>query len=148
MATECTSHDHVAKEMVIGWVKDSLPKKRNRLLFAQTSFNSDESKGKGMADQQERMERIIIQGLRRCMHPLTYRRKGAEQLRFAKEYDVQDLLHSLLRRWVQDVRPEEYTPIYAGKSTCMDFLLLARASPRIAKFLLAWATCVVDSIQL
>jgi hypothetical protein len=68
---------------------------------------------------------VIIQGLRRAMHPLTYRRKGAEQLRFANEYDVQDLLHSLLRPWVQDVRPEEYTPSYAGKSTRMDFLLPA-----------------------
>lgn len=68
---------------------------------------------------------VVIQGLRRAMHPLTYRRKGAEQLRFSNEYDVQDLLHALLRPWVQDVRPEEYTPSYAGKSTRMDFLLPA-----------------------
>jgi hypothetical protein len=66
---------------------------------------------------------VVIQGLRRAMHPLTYRRKGAEQLRFANEYDVQDLLHALLRPWIQDVRPEEYTPSYAGRSTRMDFLL-------------------------
>lgn len=81
------------------------------------------------------------------MLPLAYRRKETEQLRFAEEYDVQDLLHSLLRRWLQDLRPKEYTPIYAWKSTCMDFLLLAHTSPRIAKFLLASATYVVDSIQ-
>lgn len=68
---------------------------------------------------------MIIQGLRRAMHPLTYRRKGAEQIHFNNEYDVQDLLHALLRPWVQDVRPEEYTPSYAGKSTRMDFLLPA-----------------------
>lgn len=68
---------------------------------------------------------VIIKGLRRAMHPLTHRRKGAEQLRFANEYDVQDLLHALLRPWVQDVRPEEYTPSYAGKSTRMDLLLPA-----------------------
>lgn len=68
---------------------------------------------------------VIIQGLRRAMHPLTYRRKGAEHLNFANEYDVQDLLHALLRPWVQDVRPEEYTPSYAGRSTRMDFLLPA-----------------------
>ena len=68
---------------------------------------------------------VVVQGLRRAMHPLTYRRKGAERLRFANEYDVQDLLHALLRPWVQDVRPEEYTPSYAGKSTRMDFLLPA-----------------------
>lgn len=70
---------------------------------------------------------VVVQGLRRAMHPLTYRRKGAETLRFANEYDVQDLLHALLRPWVEDIRPEEYTPSYAGKSTRMDFLLPAHS---------------------
>jgi hypothetical protein len=57
------------------------------------------------------------------MHPLTHRRKGAQALSFDSEYDVQDLLHSLLRPWVGDIRPEEFTPSYAGSSTRMDFLL-------------------------
>ena len=39
------------------------------------------------------------------------------------EYDVQDLLHSLLKIAIDDVRPEEYTPSYAGSSARMDFLL-------------------------
>lgn len=39
------------------------------------------------------------------------------------EYDVQDLLHALLRIQFDDIRPEEWTPSYAGKSTRMDFLL-------------------------
>jgi hypothetical protein len=39
------------------------------------------------------------------------------------EYDVQDLLHALLRLHFDDIRPEEWTPSYAGKSTRMDFLL-------------------------
>ena len=39
------------------------------------------------------------------------------------EYDVQDLLHALLKLFYDDVRPEEYTPSYAGKSSRMDFLL-------------------------
>lgn len=39
------------------------------------------------------------------------------------EYDVQDLLHGLLKIQFQDVRPEEYTPSYAGSSTRVDFLL-------------------------
>ena len=41
----------------------------------------------------------------------------------ADEYDVQDLVHALLRLFFDDVRPEEHTPSYAGKSTRMDFLL-------------------------
>jgi hypothetical protein len=39
------------------------------------------------------------------------------------EYDVQDLMHALLRIFFDDVRPEEWTPSYAGKSARMDFLL-------------------------
>ena len=39
------------------------------------------------------------------------------------EYDVQDLLHSLLSIHFDDIRPEEWTPSYAGKSSRMDFLL-------------------------
>jgi hypothetical protein len=39
------------------------------------------------------------------------------------EYDLQDLLHVLLRVHFNDIRPEEYTPSYAGKSSRMDFLL-------------------------
>jgi hypothetical protein len=39
------------------------------------------------------------------------------------EYDVQDLLHALLRIFFNDVRKEEGTPSFAGKSSRMDFLL-------------------------
>ena len=67
--------------------------------------------------------KIIIRGLPRAMHPLTHRRKGAKNLVFESEYDIQDLLHSQLRPWIHDIRPEEYTPSYAGSSTRMDFLL-------------------------
>jgi hypothetical protein len=67
--------------------------------------------------------KILLKGLRRAMHPLTHRRKGAQALSFSTEYDVQDLLHALLRPWVFDIRPEEFTPSYAGSSTRMDFLL-------------------------
>ena len=67
----------------------------------------------------------VVRGLRRAMHPLTHRRKGSQSLSFGSEYDVQDLLHALLRPWVSDIRPEEFTPSYAGSSTRMDFLLPA-----------------------
>lgn len=39
------------------------------------------------------------------------------------EYDVQDLIHALLKLFFEDIRPEEWTPSYAGKSSRMDFLL-------------------------
>jgi len=71
----------------------------------------------------EELLSVLVRGLPRAMHPLTHRRKRAQSLSFSSEYDVQDLLHSLLRPWVADIRPEEFTPSYAGSSTRMDFLL-------------------------
>ncbi|REC61877.1 hypothetical protein DRF65_13850 [Chryseobacterium pennae] len=44
-------------------------------------------------------------------------------IEIADEYDVQDLLHAILKLHFRDVREEEYTPSYAGSSTRMDFLL-------------------------
>jgi hypothetical protein len=73
----------------------------------------------------EELLQTIIRGLPRAIHPLAYRRKGAQSLSFNRESDIQDLLHSHLRPWVADVRPEEFTPSYAGSSTRMDFLLPA-----------------------
>lgn len=71
----------------------------------------------------EGLLQTIIKGLPRAMHPLAHRRKGAQSLSFESEWDIQDLLHSQLRPWIADIRPEEYTPSYAGSSTRMDFLL-------------------------
>jgi hypothetical protein len=51
------------------------------------------------------------------------RQKGRLPFEIKDEYDVQDLLHSILRLFFDDVRPEEWVPSYAGKATRMDFLL-------------------------
>jgi hypothetical protein len=81
--------------------------------------------GPAKPDKVEDLLLVLLHGLRRAMHPLIHRRKGAQQLTFSNEYDVQDLLHAMLRPWVSDIRPEEFTPSYAGSSTRMDFLLPA-----------------------
>ena len=54
---------------------------------------------------------------------LRERREGRPTLDVSDEYDVQDLLHSLLRIHFDDIRPEEWTPSYAGGCSRMDFLL-------------------------
>ncbi|MFH0803115.1 MAG: hypothetical protein V2A78_12130 [bacterium] len=46
-------------------------------------------------------------------------------LEVTDEYDVQDLLHALLKINFDDIRSEEWTPSYAGGSSRMDFLLKA-----------------------
>ncbi|HEV2495658.1 MAG TPA: hypothetical protein VG204_21575 [Terriglobia bacterium] len=54
---------------------------------------------------------------------LSRRRDDRTTLTIEDEYDVQDLLHAILRGLFDDVRPEEATPSYAGGSSRMDFLL-------------------------
>jgi hypothetical protein len=54
---------------------------------------------------------------------LKHRRENRPTLAITDEYDVQDLLHALLRLHFDDVRPEEWTPSYGGGSSRMDFLL-------------------------
>ncbi len=54
---------------------------------------------------------------------LTQRRDGRSTLIVKDEYDVQDLVHALLRQYFDDIRPEEWTPSYGGGSSRMDFLL-------------------------
>ena len=54
---------------------------------------------------------------------LLQRREKRDTLKITDEYDVQDLLHALLRLFFDDVRPEEWTPSYAGKCSRVDFLL-------------------------
>jgi hypothetical protein len=44
-------------------------------------------------------------------------------VRVVDEYDVQDLMHALLKLHFEDVRAEEVTPSVAGRSGRMDFLL-------------------------
>lgn len=54
---------------------------------------------------------------------LRSRHEDRDTLDIQDEYDVQDLFHSLLHLFFEDIRSEEWTPSYAGKSSRIDFLL-------------------------
>ena len=54
---------------------------------------------------------------------LRSRHSSRSTLEIEDEYDVQDLLHALLKIHFDDIRAEEWTPSYAGGSSRMDFLL-------------------------
>jgi len=54
---------------------------------------------------------------------LVNRHNGKPTLVIEDEYDVQDLLRSILTLYFDDIRPEDYTPSYAGRNTRVDFLL-------------------------
>jgi hypothetical protein len=69
----------------------------------------------------------LIERLLRRFHaaarPLRQRHDNRPSFVITDEYDVQDLLQGILRSLFDDVRPEEYTPSYAGGASRMDFLL-------------------------
>lgn len=54
---------------------------------------------------------------------LRERYNSRETLDVCDEYDVQDLIHSLLCIYFDDIRAEEWTPSYAGSCSRQDFLL-------------------------
>jgi hypothetical protein len=54
---------------------------------------------------------------------LSQRREGKPVMAMGDEYDVQDLFRGLLVLHFDNVKPEEYTPSYAGKASRIDFLL-------------------------
>ena len=54
---------------------------------------------------------------------LRNRRENRSTLDVKDEYDVKDLFHALLKISFDDVRPEEWTPSYAGGASRMDFSL-------------------------
>jgi len=75
---------------------------------------------------QESMNCAAIQLCARFHHValgLARRYQNRQAFKMEDEYDVQDLLRALLSLFYDDIRPEEWTPSYAGKSTRMDFLL-------------------------
>lgn len=65
----------------------------------------------------------IFENFHTCARQLRCRHSNRPTLEIGDEYDVQDLLNALLRLYFDDVRPEEWTPSYAGGCNRIDFLL-------------------------
>ena len=65
----------------------------------------------------------IFTRFNQAVRQLRKRYSGRPTLDVDDEYDVQDLLHSLLKLHFDDIRAEEWTPSYAGGAKRMDFLL-------------------------
>lgn len=67
--------------------------------------------------------RVICDRFHRVARQLRARHEHRNTLDVEDEYDMQDLFHALLHVYFDDIRPEEWTPSYAGGSARMDFLL-------------------------
>lgn len=73
-------------------------------------------------DSEKEIERIFTR-FKKIVVQLTRRHDQRETLIIKDEYDVQDLLHSLLKLYFDDVRDEEPIPSYAGASSRTDFYI-------------------------
>lgn len=67
--------------------------------------------------------RTICDRFHLIVKQMRQRHNDRETLNVEDEYDVQDLFHALLHLHFEDIRPEEWAPSNAGKSTRVDFLL-------------------------
>lgn len=73
------------------------------------------------------LEKVLymLRRFHRLARQLKVRRGQRTPFEIQDEYDVQDLLRSILFLHFDDVRDEEYTPSYAGGASRIDFLLKA-----------------------
>ena len=77
----------------------------------------------------EKSLRILTSRFGKVVRQLRHRYSNRSTIEIVDEYDMQDLFHSLLYLFFDDVRAEEWTPSYAGGASRIDFLL---KSERIA----------------
>ena len=67
--------------------------------------------------------KLLCSRFHEVVRQIGVRHVGRTTLGVVDEYDVQDLMHALLRIFFEDIRDEEWTPSYAGGAARMDFLL-------------------------
>lgn len=85
--------------------------------LSEESVDTDE-----IFDSEKELERIFTR-FREVAVQLTRRHSKRNTIEIKDEYDVQDLLYALLKLYFDDVRPEEWTPSYAGGAVRTDFLI-------------------------
>jgi REase_DpnII-MboI len=90
-------------------------------LTPPNKLNSDEN----VASSSSALEQVveICNNFHKVVKQLRSRHDKRPTLEVNDEYDVQDLLHSLLHLHFVDVRPEECTPSNAAQCSRIDFLL-------------------------
>lgn len=93
------------------------------IVSVSTGKRSDSVKSLQRQFEAEPVLRRIADRLHIVIEQLTRRHQDRPTLNVTDEYDLQDLLHGLLRLFFDDVRPEQYTLSYAGKSARIDFVL-------------------------
>jgi hypothetical protein len=96
--------------------------------FWKNYFSKDKTIKKKLSKSEVKSSIYIVRQICSQFHIVAkqlrdHRHENRDTISIEDEYDVQDLLHALLKIFFDDIRPEEYTPSYAGKSSRIDFLI-------------------------
>ena len=88
-------------------------------------WNENEKEQRSAVEEEKPIQKLqqVFSNFHSIARRLRNRYDNRDTLDVSDEYDVQDLLSALLILHFHDIRPEEWTPSYAGKSGRMDFLL-------------------------
>lgn len=80
-----------------------------------------------LGTSEDSVERVVslCKRLPMFVERLQKRQRSRVPIEVKDEYDVQDLLHAILKLHFEDVRPEEWAPSYAANSSRTDFFLPA-----------------------
>jgi hypothetical protein len=92
-------------------------------LIRQIEIKSNTSNNTNSINEDLNVLNNIFDNFHSFCNQLKDRHNKRDTIYVTDEYDVQDLLHCILKLHYKDVREEEYTPSYGGSSTRMDFLL-------------------------
>ncbi|HMY40323.1 MAG TPA: hypothetical protein PK011_13435, partial [Marinagarivorans sp.] len=116
-----SSSSYASVEEIRGSVKSlKIRIERNPKIF-------EEESGEIVVDKGEKIKFDGIETIANRFHAvvmqLRQRYDSRTTIDVNDEYDVQDLFHSLLRLFFNDIRAEEWNPSYAGGSSKSDFLL-------------------------
>ena len=112
------------EELLYAECKKITAKLLNEKVEKASEKNKNNKQGRSILPKNIRsLIRTIVLTTSKAIIPLQRRRNNSKNIDFNNEYDYQDFLHSMLTPWVKDIRPEEFTPSYAGTSKRVDFLL-------------------------
>ncbi len=119
VANDVGSPSYHGVESVKGVVIAALTRvKRNPLALKKVALTANRNPARNPDEIIRLAER-----LHRVVRQLRERYDRRATLDVNDEYDVQDLFHSLLTLYFDDIRKEEWTPTYAGGASRMDLLL-------------------------
>lgn len=105
-------------------IEDDLTKLRDQveLIDFATNLKNNNNHSKSYPKTINQIE-FICNKFHHVVRQIRYRYNNRATLEVNDEYDVQDLFHSLLTLYFDDIRKEESNPSYAGANSRSDFLL-------------------------